>query len=122
MINLSIGLAYIHLALKRQTDNRQSNILQGIAFVFRYYNSRATSSRHAERQEAHFNVGRTYHMLGLGHLAIPYYWKCLNESSEGVNPEREDLVVEAAYNMQTLYAVSGNLELADNITKRWLVI
>jgi general transcription factor 3C polypeptide 3 (transcription factor C subunit 4) len=123
MINLSIGLAYIHLALKRQTDNRQHNILQGLTFLFRYYESRKTSLRMEERQEAHFNMARAYHMLGLTHLAIPFYWKVFDELSKGENNSmREDLVVDTAYNLQTLYAMGGNPELAEGVTKKWLVI
>jgi general transcription factor 3C polypeptide 3 (transcription factor C subunit 4) len=123
MINLSTGLAYVHLALKRQADNRQHNILQGTAFLFQYYDSRQNSSNSEERQEAHFNIARAYHMLGLTHLAIPYYLKVFNESSRGTATlEGEDLVLDTAYNLQTLYATIGNLELAEDITKRWLII
>jgi general transcription factor 3C polypeptide 3 (transcription factor C subunit 4) len=123
MINLSTGLAYVHLALKRQTDNRQQNILQGTTFLFRYYNSRRNSIHTEERQEAHFNMARTYHMLGLTHLAIPYYEKVFSESSRGTSGlEQEDLIIDTAYNLQTLYATAGNLELAENITIEWLVI
>jgi general transcription factor 3C polypeptide 3 (transcription factor C subunit 4) len=123
MINLSAGLAYVHLALKRQTDNRQQNIIQGTTFLFRYYNSRKNSTRIEERQEAHFNLARAYHMLGLTHLAIPYYYKVFEESSQGTElPEWEDLVVDAAYNLQTLYATVSNSEIAQNITREWLII
>jgi general transcription factor 3C polypeptide 3 (transcription factor C subunit 4) len=123
MINLSIGLAYIHLALKRQTDNRQHNVLQGITFLSRYYESRKNSFRIEERHEAHFNMARAYHMLGLTHLAIPYYYKVFHKpSGEYSSPEREDLVLDTAYNLQTLYAIEGNPELAEDITRTWLVI
>ncbi len=123
MINLSIGLAYIHLALKRQTDNRQHNVLQGITFLSRYYNSRKNSLRTEERQEAHFNMARAYHMLGLTHLAIPFYWKVLHESSgSGSNSGRENLVLDTAYNLQTIYTMGGNPELAEDMTRTSLVI
>jgi len=122
MINLSTGLAYVHLALKRQTDNRQHNILQGTTFLFRYYDFRKSSVRIEERQEAHFNMARTYHMLGLTHLAVPYYNKVLEESFTSSDMGQEDLVVNAAYNLQTLYSTSGNLVLAAKITRVWLVV
>lgn len=122
MINLSTGLAYVHLALKRQTDNRQHNIIQGTTFLFRYYDFRKTSTRAEERQEAHFNIARTYHMLGLTHLAIPYYCKVFDESFKDTRTsDREDLVVDAAYNLQTLYATVSNLEMAEDITRKWLI-
>jgi general transcription factor 3C polypeptide 3 (transcription factor C subunit 4) len=123
MINLSTGLAYVHLALKRQTDNRQHNILQGTTFLFRYYNARKSSVHIEERQEAHFNIARTYHMLGLTHLAIPYYNKVLSESSTNSGDwGQENLVIDTVYNLQTLYSTSRNLALAAKITKTWLII
>ena len=123
MINLSAGLSYVHLALKRQIDNRQHNIIQGTTFLFRYYDSRKNSTKTEERQEAHFNIARAYHMLGLTHLAIPFYWKVFDELTQGISDsEQEDLVVDTAYNLQTLYAIAGNLELAKDITRKWLVI
>ena len=119
MVNHTIGLAYIHDALKRQVENRQHSILQGMTFVFRYYDARNQSQHIEERLEAHYNVARAYHMLGLVHLALPYYWKVLNEAREDV---KEDLVIDAAYNMQTIYMMSGNPEMAQSITKEFLVI
>lgn len=123
MINLNIGLAYVHHALKRQTENRQHSIIQGISFMRVYYESRSQSSRLEIRQEAHYNMARAYHMLGLVHLAIPFYRSVLDETS--IDPERpthEDLAVDTAYNLQVIYAMSGNHELADEVTRQWLVI
>lgn len=119
MINLTIGLAYIHDALRRQAENRQHSILQGMTFVFRYYDVRSESQHVEEKMEAHYNVARAYHMLGLAHLALPYYWKVLNEVKED---SKEDLIVDAAYNLQTIYMMSGNPEMAHNITKEFLVV
>ena len=121
MINLNIGLAYIHYALKRQAENRQHLILQGLTFLFNYYDSRKTSSNIEERQEAHYNVARAYHMLGLTTLALPFYRLVFKEIEDGAS-SREDLVTDAAYNLQTIYAASGNPELASAVTRKWLVI
>lgn len=123
MINLNIGLAYIQHALKRQTENRQYSVIQGVAFMMAYYTSRSQHSRLEERQEAHYNMGRAYHMLGLVHLAIPFYQEVLNENSQPSNqPADENLVLDTAYNLQTIYILSGNRELAEEITRQWLVI
>lgn len=121
MINLNVGLAYVHQALKRQAENRQHLILQGLTFLFSYYTSRKTSPRIEERQEAHYNMARVYHMLGLPNLAIPYYDLVFKEV-EGGGRGREDLVTDAAYNLQSIYAMSGNQELASKITRKWLVV
>lgn len=123
VINLMIGLSYITDCLKRQTENRQYSIMQGTTFMHTYYESRKNSPNLEERQEAHYNMGRVYHMLGLPHLAISYYQKVLGEI--GVGPARmgrDDLVTDTAYNLQTMYANAGNLEMARQVTKRWLVI
>ncbi len=123
VINMSISLAYIHHALKRQAENRQHSILQGITFMLRYYESRKEALHIEERQEAHFNMARTYHLLGLVHLAVLYYLRVLDEVEGDVTSStHEDLVIDAAYNLQTIYAVAGNLELAESISSKWLVI
>ncbi|KAH9222888.1 hypothetical protein DL95DRAFT_285426 [Leptodontidium sp. 2 PMI_412] len=123
VINLVIGLSYISECLKRQTENRQYGILQGTTFLLAYYDSRKSSEHLEERQEAHYNMARAYHMLGLPHLALPYYQKVLDEVSHGTpRSMREDIVVDTAYNLQQMYTTAGNMELARQITKRWLVI
>lgn len=121
MINLSIGLGYVHYGLKRQSENRQFHVMQGLSFLFRYYESRHVSPRVEERQEAHYNVARAYNMLGLAHLALPYYLRVLEEA-KGSSVTREDLARDAAYNLQNIYAMGGNLELAKLVTANWLQI
>lgn len=99
MININIGLAYIHDALKRQAENRQYGIMQGLGFMQSYYEARSIDTRAEERQEAHYNMARTYHLLGLVHIAIPFYRKVFAEVDnlpQGKAGER--LVVDAAYN------------------------
>jgi general transcription factor 3C polypeptide 3 (transcription factor C subunit 4) len=116
MINLNIGLAYVHYALKRQAENRQHLILQGLTFLFTYYESRSQSSSLEERQEAHYNMARAYHMLGITHLAIPYYLLVLKKAVGHEESMREDLMIDAAYNLQTIYSMAGNPDLTDTIT------
>jgi len=123
MINLNIGLAYIHHALKRQTENRQYSIIQGVSFMLSYYESRSRCAHIEERQEAYYNMARAYHLLGLVHLAIPFYRKVFDEVLN--LPEHQTyewLVLDTAYNLQAIYAMSGNAELADEITRQWLII
>lgn len=123
MINMSVGLCYIQYAMKRQTGSRPYVIMQGISFMQNYYDNRKNAPKLEEREEAHYNMARTYHMLGLSHLAIPFYLKVLSEAElTGEEPGRDDLVVDAAYNLQTLYSVAGNAALAKAVTEKWLVI
>jgi general transcription factor 3C polypeptide 3 (transcription factor C subunit 4) len=124
MINFSIGLCYAHHALKRGAENRQHLILQSLTFFMVYYDSRKMSHKAEERREAHYNMARVHHMLGLTHLALPFYSLVLEEVEHdgGEEQAREDVVTEAAYNLQTIYSLAGNPELASAITERWLVV
>lgn len=63
-------------------------------------------------------------MLGLTHLALPYYNQVLEVSTEDASGEPSclNLKVDAAYNLQTIYSTVGNIELADAVTERWLVL
>lgn len=126
MINLSLGLAYIQYGVKRQSENRQHNLLQGLTFIHAYYEHRKDAANSDERQEANYNLGRVYHLLGLTHLAIPYYERVLTEAEAWDEDEPEgdleNIATDAAYNLQTVYVMAGNMELAQSITRKWLVI
>lgn len=67
-------------------------------------------------------------MLGLTHLAIPYYQRCLALSPDVqvdcpiLGCAAEDFAVEAAYALQGLWAASGEMEKALTVTQTWLVI
>jgi general transcription factor 3C polypeptide 3 (transcription factor C subunit 4) len=43
-------------------------------------------------------------------------------SKDGKHSEREDLVIDTAYNLQTIYTMVGNIQLAEAVTRDWLVI
>ena len=71
-------------------------------------------------------MAHAFHILGLTHLAIPYYERCLAMNA-AAQVERsgcgaEDFAKEAAFTMQNFWAASGNMEKAQELTKRWLVI
>ncbi|KKA30244.1 hypothetical protein TD95_005325, partial [Thielaviopsis punctulata] len=67
-INLSIGLGYIHYALKRQSVNRQYLILQGLGFFFTYA-AQIETHQPALLPQARYNIARIFHLIGLPHLA-----------------------------------------------------
>jgi len=76
MVNLSLGLAYVHYGLKRQSTNRQYLLLQGQSFLSRYAelsSNRPAKERDQSRAEAYYNIGRLYQLLGVNHLALEYY-------------------------------------------------
>lgn len=126
IINLSLGLGYIHYAIKRQADNRHQLIVQGFAFLFAYYGIRQVSDLAIERQEAEYNVARAYHLLGLTDPAIAYYLRCLDLDKEvrsaHTGPSSENFATEAAFALQGLWVASGNFVKAREVAKKWLVI
>jgi general transcription factor 3C polypeptide 3 (transcription factor C subunit 4) len=88
--------------------------------MFAYYEVRKHALEVEKRQEAHYNMGRVYNIIGQTNLAIPYYNLVFKEaeSEDGSN----EIVVDAAYNLQTIYTVAGNEALANAITEKYLVL
>ena len=82
MINLSLAIGYATYAMKRQSLNRQAHVAQSFSFLFKYREARMKSEYLVERQEAEFNVGRLFQMLGLVHLALEYYQRVLGIGNE----------------------------------------
>ncbi|TKA32125.1 hypothetical protein B0A50_01373 [Salinomyces thailandicus] len=128
-INLVLGFCYMHNAMKRQTDNRHYNVQQGLSFMQRYYELRTVSGKAGHVQEVEYNMAKTWHMLGLTHLAVPGYEKVL-ALSEDVRADREtkqtfeedDFACEAAFALQQIFALAGNERAAQAITEQWLVL
>ncbi|KAH7258069.1 hypothetical protein B0J15DRAFT_445207 [Fusarium solani] len=85
MVNLSLGLAYVHYGLKRQSTNRQYLLLQGQSFLSRY--AELGSMNQGEnngftKAEAYYNIGRLYQLLGINYLALEYYSKAKKVSRD----------------------------------------
>lgn len=156
-INLCIALAYIQMGMKRQSENRHWQIFQGLAFLDRYTDIRlrggeagATGAEEKgkkkrgeapsamERQEVEFNRGRVFHLLGLAHLAIPAYERCLalaeevrrekkhtamtSEEEADEVFEQEEFTQEAAFALASIYNLADNHGAARRVTERWLVL
>ncbi len=126
MIKLSLALGYMHYALKRQAENRHQIMMQGLALLLEYYDNRRHSSSFSEQQEAEYNVAHAYHLLGLTHLAVPYYERCLSLSqavqTESLNHPAEDFALEAAVILQGFWAASGNTAKALQVTRKWMML
>lgn len=125
IILLSVGQCYIHYALKRQSENRQYLLVQGFVFLRRYYNIKVASADAAERQEAHYNMARSYHAIGIPHLAAEFYQRVLRDI-----PERSELSIfrdsdiskEAAYNLQQICWAGGDLDAVKALSERYLTL
>ena len=126
MIKLSLALGYIHHALKRQAENRQRILTQGFAFLLEYYDGRSQSRDPSERQEAEYNLAHGFHSLGLTHLAVPHYERCLDLSKdlqkESSRLHTRDFALEAAFNLQGIWAANGNAVKACKLTGSWMVL
>ena len=108
LVNFSLAVSYLHYALKRQSLNRHAHVMQGLSFLFRYRELRMASGNLAERQEVEFNTGRAFHMLGLEHLALPYYRNVLEIGEEIRKGWEEDEVAE-----QQRQQPGGEVDMAD---------
>lgn len=119
MVNLSLGLAYVHYSLKRQSTNRQYLLLQGQAFITEYLEmSKGAESR--PLAERYYNVGRLFQLLGLSGLSERYYADALEANeSEGQNKDINALV---AVNSFMSLMISGNKTAAFSLLKRDLIL
>ncbi|KAF2201890.1 TPR-like protein [Delitschia confertaspora ATCC 74209] len=123
VLNLSIAVCYLQHAMKRQSENRQYQLQQGLSFAGRYYDLRTKDGVAVHVQEAEFNMGRLWHMVGLTHLAIPAYERCIALKQEvEMEKGREDFSAEAAYAMQTILALAGDFRGARRVTEKCLII
>ncbi|XXG96530.1 protein phosphatase regulator [Hypoxylon texense] len=125
MVLLTIGHCYVHYALKRQSENRQYLLTQGFLFLHKYYDLKQGSLDAAQRQEAHYNLARSYHAIGLPHLAAQYYRLALrdvpDDSRNGIMG-RNDLTLDAAYNLQHICWTGGDVGAVKTIAEKYLVL
>lgn len=128
MVLFSTGLAHLHRALQRQSNNRHLQIVQGLSYLIDYYRTRTvatkgTSSSWVEEQEVNYNLGRAFQMLGLPSLSIKYYERVLQlNPSKNKEAQIYNMQLDAAYNLQMLYVMSGNSKLAKMIVDKYLVL
>lgn len=101
MIMFCIGLAYLHRSMQRQSENRHMQVLQGMTFLFEYFDLRMGRKwedvkekdvdamegvegteeeqekedeiRWDERQEAEYNIARAFHHIGRLLYLISYF-------------------------------------------------
>ncbi|KAI5928521.1 hypothetical protein F4810DRAFT_8214 [Camillea tinctor] len=125
MAALSVGHCYVHYALKRQSENRQYLLIQGFMFLHQYYDTKVASPEAGIRQEAHYNLARSYHAIGIPHIAAEYYRRTLQEipddSGNGIMG-RDDLSQEAAFNLQQICLTGGDMESVRNLAEKYLVL
>lgn len=62
MINLLLGLSYLHLSSQRTTESRELHVANAFTFLFQYYELKKRD------QEACYNIARAFHQLGIPYL------------------------------------------------------
>jgi len=121
IICLLSGLAHVHRSMQRSSTNRHLELLQGLKYMMEYFELRSSSKfGRLEYQEALYNLGRTYHLLGLFSIAVDYYNKVLTQFDD--LDSTEDLKRQTAYNLILIYNSSGNTRLSNKIMEEYLTI
>ncbi|CCE62112.1 hypothetical protein TPHA_0B04430 [Tetrapisispora phaffii CBS 4417] len=116
MVNLLSGLSHLHRSMQRLTPNRHFQILHGLRYIFKYYDIRSESYTDLEKQEADYNLGRAFHLIGLFSIAVQYYHKVMEAYPDPV------LKKHAAYNCIIIYQESDNTELASYLMEKYLSV
>jgi general transcription factor 3C polypeptide 3 (transcription factor C subunit 4) len=108
MVNLSLGLAYVHYGLKRQSTNRQYLLLQGQSFLSQYadFSRQQGQSCPMAEAEAYYNLGRLFQLLGINSIALEYYAKA-RKVEEDIGGTRE-LNLTGSYNEVVLLLYNRN--------------
>lgn len=117
-----LGLAHVHRSMQRNTNNRHIQLLQGISYLMEYKEAREKNATVYEKQEIEYNFGRLFHMIGLTTLAVKHYNKVLEFHDELKNDQDYDMLIEAAYNLNLIYTIDGNSEMAERILDQYLTI
>lgn len=136
LLNLGLGIAYLRRAMQRVSENRHNLIvhvpsisflliLKAFYFFFNYYDMQAY------KQEAHFNIARAYHQIGLTHQAIPFYEAVLHWNKD----VRKNLLLfieqsagytmlegNAAHNLSLIYLSAGSPILAKSLLVKYCTV
>ncbi|KAL6115541.1 gtf3c3 [Pungitius sinensis] len=117
--SLCVGLTFIHMASQKYVDKRNTLVMQGFSFLWRYVDLRGVC------QESMYNLGRALHQIGLTHLAIHYYKAALDlpaQKLEGIPDDHGDLRREIAFNLSLIYQASGNMIMAHQLINTHCII
>ncbi|KAH6890293.1 hypothetical protein B0T10DRAFT_485479 [Thelonectria olida] len=122
MVNLSLGLAYVHYGLKRQSTNRQYLLLQGQSFLSQYvdFSQQQSQTCPMAEAEAYYNLGRLFQLLGINSIALEYYAKArrVEDNLEGT----KEINLTASYNEVVLLLYNRNNEGALQRLKKVMYI
>ncbi|KAJ7512667.1 TPR-like protein [Mycena galericulata] len=117
MISLSLAIASAGRTMQRQADNRHHLATQTFGFLSRYREFRQEQPDSVG--EIDFNFGRAFQQLGLYSHAVTHYEKVL-ALAEAQDSKNSTVAQEAAYNLSSIYTMSGAIPLAKALYRRWL--
>lgn len=120
MVNLSLGLAYVHYGLKRQSTNRQYLLLQGQAFITQYFEANEGSGARP-LSERYYNTGRLFQLLGLTQLGSNLYERALRANAD-VGARNSDIDILVAINTFMSLLNVGNKTAAFSVLRRDLTL
>ncbi|WOO80159.1 Transcription factor tau subunit sfc4 [Vanrija pseudolonga] len=130
LLCLFIAQAFFGRALVRQSDNRNYQIAQGLAFLARY--RKLSPQDVVSQEEVEYNYGRAFHGLGIVHLAVKHYETVLesvrsrvaeqDDEEEGKRLRDGSLGREAAHNLVLIYSASASWELVQVVSDEWLAL
>jgi len=76
-------------------------------------------------QESNYNLGRAAHHLGLVHIAVQYYKKCLDSTLTAEDDASQHIAgvkCEAAFNLSLVYRGTGADDLARQVLQQYVSI
>jgi general transcription factor 3C polypeptide 3 (transcription factor C subunit 4) len=120
MIHLSLGLAYVHHGMKRQSANRQYLILQGQAFIGQYAERVANPKDASASAEIFYNLGRLFHLLGMTSMALKYY-SLATDTTDNAAEKTDIYLLSKANEAISLLSVSNRAK-ALQVIKKGLVL
>ncbi|EGC32939.1 hypothetical protein DICPUDRAFT_155061 [Dictyostelium purpureum] len=117
LINLLIGVLILSQVMGRKQANRHKMTIIAYSFIFKYANLRG------EGQETDYNIARAFHQLGIYNMAISFYNKVLDSNGKDDEEDKDQsLKCEAAFNLSLIYKTRGNVNLANQILKKYIVV
>jgi general transcription factor 3C polypeptide 3 (transcription factor C subunit 4) len=124
MVNLSLGLAYVHHGLKRQSANRQYLILQGQVFISKYAEQIAHLEDGSSLSEVYYNLGRAFHLLGMTSIALKYYSLATDEVTKNLSDEGKgsDIYLSSKANEVISLLSVSNQDKALQVIKESIVL
>ena len=97
--------------MQKLTPNRHKVVVEAMAFMHQYAKHRVAPG------EAHYNIARAYHQLGILHLAMESYNRVLKQRDAPHSLKRN-----AALNLSLIYRKSGANGLAVQLLHDYVTI